>query len=76
VSIDGKRISEGIGVGMEVRVLGEEVRGDHGQWNGGVPCIVRGVNGMEESEEDHWVGGLNALLKFNYPFGDQDGEAR
>lgn len=76
VSIDGHRISEGIGVGMEVRVLGEEVREPHGQWKGGVPCIVRGVVGMEENEEDHWVGGLNALLKFNYPFGDQDGEGR
>jgi NADH kinase len=78
VSIDGKRISEGIGVGMEVRVLGEEVRGrgPDGQeiWCGGVPSIVRGVDGLEEREEDHWVGGLNALLKFNYPFGDQDAD--
>lgn len=74
VSIDGKRISEGIGVGMEVRVLGEEVKSETGEWRGGVPSIVRGVEGLEEREEDHWVGGLNALLKFNYPFGDQDGE--
>lgn len=72
VSIDGKRISEGIGVGMEVRVLGEEVKSKNGEWCGGVPSIVRGVVGQEEREEDHWVGGLNALLKFNYPFGDQD----
>ncbi|KAF2181630.1 ATP-NAD kinase [Zopfia rhizophila CBS 207.26] len=76
VSIDGKRISEGIGVGMEVRVLGEEVKSETGEWCGGVPSIVRGVVGMEEKEEDHWVGGLNALLKFNYPFGDQDGGGR
>ncbi|KAF2205178.1 ATP-NAD kinase [Delitschia confertaspora ATCC 74209] len=76
VSIDGKRVSEGIGVGMEVRVVGEEVRTQGGKWEGGVPSIVRGtVGGREEGlgdEEDHWVGGLNALLKFNYPFGDQD----
>jgi NADH kinase len=74
VSIDGKRISEMLGAGMEVRVLGEEVRTETGEWKGGVPSIVRGVEGLEEREEDHWVGGLNALLKFNYPFGDQDGE--
>jgi NADH kinase len=74
VSIDGKRISEGgMGVGLEVRVLGEEVKNQAGEWCGGVPSIVRGTDGVEEKEEDHWVGGLNALLKFNYPFGDQDG---
>ncbi|ORY17642.1 NADH kinase-like protein POS5 [Clohesyomyces aquaticus] len=76
VSIDGKRISDGIGVGMEVRVLGERVRNSAKEWCGGVPSIVRGVVGMEEREEDHWVGGLNALLKFNYPFGDQDKDER
>lgn len=74
VSIDGKTISGGIGVGMEVRVLGEEVKNAAGEWCGGVPSIVRGTVGQEEKEEDHWVGGLNALLKFNYPFGDQDQE--
>ncbi|KAF2273861.1 ATP-NAD kinase [Westerdykella ornata] len=76
VSIDGKRISAGIGVGMEVHVLAEPVKDVvRGEWGcGGVPSIVRGVVGMEEREEDHWVGGLNALLKFNYPFGDQDGD--
>ncbi|KAF2474080.1 ATP-NAD kinase [Lindgomyces ingoldianus] len=76
VSIDGKRISEGIGVGMEVRVLGERVRNSAKEWCGGVPSIVRGTVGTEEREEDHWVGGLNALLKFNYPFGDQDSDGR
>ncbi|KAF2747715.1 ATP-NAD kinase [Sporormia fimetaria CBS 119925] len=75
VSIDGKRISEGIGVGMEVRVLGEQVKDPiSGEWDGGVPSVVRGTTGMEDRDEDHWVGGLNALLKFNYPFGDQDGQ--
>ncbi|KAF2012676.1 ATP-NAD kinase [Aaosphaeria arxii CBS 175.79] len=73
VSIDGKRISRGLGSGMEVRVLGETVKNAAGEWCGGVPCIVRGTVGSEERDEDHWVGGLNALLKFNYPFGDQDG---
>ncbi|KAF2253819.1 ATP-NAD kinase [Trematosphaeria pertusa] len=72
VSIDGKRISEGMGVGMEVRVLGEQVKNHAGEWCGGVPSIVRGTDGVDDKEEDHWVGGLNALLKFNYPFGDQD----
>ena len=76
VSIDGKRISGGMGVGMEVRVLGEEVRNEAGEWCGGVPSIVRGTSGMEDKEDDHWVGGLNALLKFNYPFGDQDADGR
>ncbi|KAJ4302606.1 NADH kinase pos5 [Kalmusia sp. IMI 367209] len=76
VSIDGKRISGGMGVGMEVRVLGEHVQSEDGAWVGGVPSIVRGTNGigMELKEEDHWVGGLNALLKYNYPFGDQDAD--
>ncbi|KAJ4353691.1 NADH kinase pos5 [Didymosphaeria variabile] len=81
VSIDGKSITGGMGVGMEVRVLGEHVKTEAGEWVGGVPSIVRGTDGigMELKEEDHWVGGLNALLKYNYPFGDQDtseGEGR
>lgn len=57
---------------MEVRVMGEDVRTNTGEWHGGVPCIVRATAGREDQTEDHWVGGLNALLKFNYPFGDQD----
>ncbi|KAF2128630.1 NADH kinase-like protein POS5 [Dothidotthia symphoricarpi CBS 119687] len=72
VSIDGRTFTEGMGAGMEVRVSGEEVRRGDGGWEGGVPCIVRGTVGEEDRAEDHWVGGLNALLKFNYPFGDQD----
>lgn len=72
VSIDGHTITEKMGVGMEVRVAGEEVRKGDGTWEGGVPSIVRGTMGKEDMAEDHWVGGLNALLKFNYPFGDQD----
>ncbi|KAL9090157.1 MAG: hypothetical protein Q9165_005437 [Trypethelium subeluteriae] len=70
VSVDGVRRSEGMGVGMEVRVRGEEIRGGRGQWVGGVPSIVRGAGGAESmTGDDHWVGGLNGLLKFNYPFG-------
>lgn len=71
VSIDGVRISRGVGVGMEVRVLGEDLKDAEGKWKGGVPSIVRGTVGTEERGEDHWVGGLNALLKFNYPFGEE-----
>lgn len=70
VSIDGKRRSEGVGVGMEVRVVGEEVKQGDGKWAGGVPCVMRGAKvGMED--DDGWVGGLNGLLKFNYPFGEE-----
>lgn len=72
VSIDGATTLEGLGAGMEVRVAGEEVKKENGEWDGGVPSIVRGTVGSEDMVEDHWVGGLNALLKFNYPFGDQD----
>lgn len=72
VSIDGRTFTQGMGAGMEVRVAGEEVVRGPGGWEGGVPCIVRGTTGKEGMAEDHWVGGLNALLKFNYPFGDQD----
>ncbi|KAL5119103.1 NADH kinase pos5 [Pleosporales sp. CAS-2024a] len=73
VSIDGQTITQGMGEGMEVRVAGEDVRKANGEWDGGVPSIVRGTAGNGDDTEDHWVGGLNALLKFNYPFGDQDG---
>ncbi|KAF2630409.1 ATP-NAD kinase [Macroventuria anomochaeta] len=72
VSIDGSTVTEGLGSGMEVRVMGEDVRTKTGEWHGGVPCIVRATAGRDDQTEDHWVGGLNALLKFNYPFGDQD----
>ncbi|KAI9714812.1 MAG: NADH kinase pos5 [Bogoriella megaspora] len=73
VSVDGVRRSEGVGVGMEVRVQGEEIRDLKGDWRGGVPSIVRGaVGGAENTGEDHWVGGLNGLLKFNYPFGEDE----
>lgn len=70
VSIDGVRRSEGVGVGMEVRVTGEDIkRTDSGQY-GGVPCIMR-RGGTAGGGDDGWVGGLNGLLKFNYPFGEE-----
>jgi len=70
VSIDGVLRSRGLEKGMEVRVVGEGIRTNAREWTGGVPSIVRagGAGGIEG--EDHWVGGLNGLLKFNYPFGE------
>ena len=67
-SVDGVRREGGVGVGMEVRVSGEEVAGGIEGWRGGVPCLMRG--GVD-SGDDGWVGGLNGLLKFNYPFGEE-----
>jgi NADH kinase len=75
VSVDGIRRRRGLQVGMELRVEGEEVRDAAGNWKGGVPSIVRGTSGgdgeKEGQAEDSWVGGLNSLLKFNYPFGEE-----
>lgn len=69
VSIDGRRRSKGVGVGMEVRVQGEKISKGI-EWVGGVPCVMRGAkSGIED--DDGWVGGLNGLLKFNFPFGEQ-----
>lgn len=81
VSVDGVRQRERLRDGMEVRVVGEEVRsagapGARDWARGGVPCIVRsagagpGPDGEGLHQQDHWVGGLNGLLKFNYPFGE------
>ncbi|SMR56709.1 unnamed protein product [Zymoseptoria tritici ST99CH_1E4] len=74
VSVDGIRRGEGLREGMEVRVVGEEVRQEGKErgekdWLRGVPSIVRS-GGDGASGDDHWVGGLNSLLKFNYPFGE------
>jgi len=68
VSIDGRRRSRGVDVGMEVRVEGEDIVRD-GKWCGGVPCVMRGSKSGKE-DDDGWVGGLNGLLKFNNPFGE------
>lgn len=70
VSIDGQRRSHGVGVGMELRVSGEDVKGEDATWQGGVPCVMRGAK-IGREEDDGWVGGLNSLLKFNYPFGEE-----
>lgn len=74
VSIDGKR-KTGVTIGMEVRVEGEVIgRTPGGSWAGGVPCVIRSPTGGRREgtseDDDGWVGGLNGLLKFNYPFGE------
>jgi NADH kinase len=65
ISIDGVRWSCGLTRGMEVRVWGEERSEIENE--GGIPCIMRG----HADDDDGWVGGLNGLLKFNYPFGEE-----
>ncbi|RMD43528.1 hypothetical protein DV735_g1605, partial [Chaetothyriales sp. CBS 134920] len=70
LSIDGMRRNDGIGVGTEVRISGEEMSVDRGHWRGGIPCVLRKARGGLDSD-DGWVGGLNGLLKFNYPFGEE-----
>lgn len=81
VNVDGRRWG-GIGRGEEIRVWSEEMgmvqmecEGDgEGRMmaaEGGIPCI-RGSPRKGEREDDGWVGGLNGLLKFNYPFGDEE----
>ena len=71
VSIDGKRKSEGLKIGMELRVGAENVRDSQGRWVGGVPSVVGTNIGAKGGSEDSWVGGLNSLLKFNYPMGEE-----
>ncbi|EXJ63127.1 NAD+ kinase [Cladophialophora yegresii CBS 114405] len=70
VSIDGMRRTEGIGVGTELRVSGEEIQTESGAFTGGIPCIMR-TSSAGADGDDGWVGGLNGLLKFNYPFGEE-----
>ncbi|KAL2152326.1 hypothetical protein VTH82DRAFT_5510 [Thermothelomyces myriococcoides] len=75
VSIDGKR-RVGVTIGMEVRVEGERLEKGPDGWRGGVPCVIRASSARSSRSEgiaeddDSWVGGLNGLLKFNYPFGE------
>jgi len=76
LSIDGKRRAS-VMIGMKMHVEGETVgRSEDGTWQGGVPCVIRaplkGGAGVAEDDDDGWVGGLNGLLKFNYPFGVQN----
>ncbi|KAI9741808.1 MAG: NADH kinase pos5 [Cirrosporium novae-zelandiae] len=82
VSIDGVAQRMGLSVGMELRVRGEEIKvenGNGGEYVGGIPCIVRGSqvsDGVTDvGGDDAWVGGLNGLLKFNYPFGEEGRES-
>ncbi|KAL4805996.1 ATP-NAD kinase-like domain-containing protein [Aspergillus unguis] len=73
VSIDGVNMTQGMTAGMEARVWNEEMRHGKNEWQGGVPCVMRRINGGEAQDveaHDGWVGGLNSLLKFNYPFGE------
>lgn len=72
VSVDGRRRSQGMGVGMELRVQGEQLPHRRGNPSGGVPCIVRAPSGTQTDADDGWVGSLNGLLKFNYPFGEDN----
>ncbi|EAW12495.1 NADH kinase POS5 [Aspergillus clavatus NRRL 1] len=69
VSIDGVNLGQGMTAGMEARVWNEEMRHGKNEWHGGVPCVMRRVTGGEA--HDGWVGGLNGLLKFNHPFGEE-----
>ena len=68
VSLDGVNLGQGMAVGMEVRVWNEDMRHGKNEWQGGVPSVMRRSMGGEAHEA--WVGGLNGLLKFNYPFGE------
>ncbi|KAL2787635.1 ATP-NAD kinase-like domain-containing protein [Aspergillus keveii] len=73
VSIDGVNMTQGMTAGMEARVWNEEMRHGKNEWQGGVPCVMRRIMGGEAHDSeahDGWVGGLNGLLKFNYPFGE------
>ncbi|KAL4942870.1 hypothetical protein BDV06DRAFT_155904 [Aspergillus oleicola] len=73
ISIDGVNMTQGMSAGMEARVWNEEMRHGKNEWQGGVPCVMRRVMGGEPHDgeaHDGWVGGLNGLLKFNYPFGE------
>lgn len=69
VSIDGVNLGQGMAVGMEARVWNEVMRHGKNDWYGGVPSVMRRIMGGEAHEG--WVGGLNGLLKFNYPFGEE-----
>ena len=77
VSIDGVDQEKRMGSGMGLKVWGEgvgrkEELGKVGEdWMGGVPCVMRGRGGDGASGDEGWVGGLNGLLKFNYPFGEE-----
>jgi len=52
-------------------VIGLDLDGDPDGWVGGVPCVMRGSGREGASGDEGWVGGLNGLLKFNSPFGEE-----
>ena len=68
VVIDGMTLPGGLEVGGEVRITGEVIERRADGWSGGVPCVMRGG---QRVGDDGWVGGLNGLLKFNYPLGEE-----
>lgn len=74
VSVDGRRWGAIEGGGeTEVRVRGEVLEMEDGQWKGGIPCIKGPGKGKSKGDEegDGWVGGLTGVLKFNYAFGEE-----
>ncbi|KAL8796532.1 MAG: hypothetical protein Q9195_001206 [Heterodermia aff. obscurata] len=81
LGIDGVEVAGGLREGGMVEATGEELvreeeeGGAQRRWRGGVPCLMRGGGDGEGNGEDGWVGGLNGLLKFNYPFGEEEEES-
>lgn len=74
VTIDGMLMRQGLSVGMELRVWGEDVgQSDDGLHYGGIPCVTKKTLrlGGHGDAAEQWVGGLNGMLKFNYPFGTE-----
>ena len=78
VSVDGVTLRgrEGMvegkwGAGREIVIQGEvprrDERGRVQERGWGVPVMVDAKRGGDGG----WVGGLNGLLKFNYPFGEE-----
>ena len=76
VSVDGRRWGALEGGGeTEVRVRGEVLEGEDGEYKGGIPCVKgpgKGKLREDGGEGDGWVGGLKGVLKFNYAFGEED----
>lgn len=72
LGIDGVEVAGGLQEGGKVEATGEELVQGPRSWRGGVPCLMRGGGDGDGNGEDGWVGGLNGLLKFNYPFGEEE----
>lgn len=77
LSIDGLSRPEGVGIGYQIKVTGEQPRFDVSKASDrdaatevcGVPFVMRA---SVDENDDGWVGGLTNLLKFNYPFAEED----